>query len=117
MRFRFSALLCLAGLAGCSQTTNPSTAQEPVYGNEPAQATTEPTMKPASFEEAPRTRTTPASDEARTATNAPLVGDTNGARPDAVRTQDDHEKPQNRHLAPFNRTTPRSINATRTLPR
>jgi hyperosmotically inducible protein len=92
MRFRFSALLCLASLAGCSHSTNSSTAKDPAYANEPSQVASDPSMTPASLEQTPPSRTAPAADEAHTTTNAPLVADTKGAGPNVAKSPDDAPK-------------------------
>jgi len=95
MRFRFSALLGFASLVACSHNTNPSTANDAAYANEPARvATTDPSMTPASLEQTTPTRTAPASDSdaARTANNTPLVADTRGTGPNAAKSADDAAK-------------------------
>ena len=93
MRFRFSALLCLASVAGCSHSTNSSTAKDPSYANEPTPVATDPSMTPASLEQTPPpSRMAPASDDAHTTTSAPLVADTKSTGPNAVKAGDDAPK-------------------------
>jgi hyperosmotically inducible periplasmic protein len=80
MSVRLSALLCLTGLAACSNNTNQPTAKDPSYVNEPAQAATEP-MEPASLERTPPgPPATPSPDARPTPTTAPLVADTKGTK-------------------------------------
>ena len=80
MSVRLGALLCLTGLAACSNNTNQPPAQDATYVNEPTQAATEPKMKPASFEQStPAAAATPAPSEPRA--KAPLNTDTTAAAP------------------------------------
>ena len=86
MNARFSALLCLAGLAACSNKTQDTAVNDPSYVDEHPQVATEPTMKPASLESAkpapaPATTPTPTPDDRPTPTTAPLVADTKGTNP------------------------------------
>jgi len=92
MSVRLGALLCLTGLAACSNNTNQPPAQDATYVNEPTQAATEPKMKPASFEQhtAPAPAMTPAPAEPRA--NAPLNTDTTHPAPTASKPSDDAQK-------------------------
>jgi len=108
MNARFSALLCLAGLAACSNKTQDTAVNDPSYVDEHPQATTEPTMKPASFESAkpaPAPATTPTPDERPTPTTAPLVADTKGTNPNDFKSSnrtEDAKKPAPANAAPDN---------------
>ena len=93
MSVRLGALLCLTGLAACSNNTNQPPAQDATYVNEPTQAATEPKMKPASFEQStPAPATTPAPGERSAAAKAPLNTDTTGPAPSASKPSDDAQK-------------------------
>jgi len=70
MSVRLSALLCLTGLAACSNNTNQPPAQDATYANQPTQAATEPAMKPASFEHSTASSTTSAPDQRSTAASS-----------------------------------------------
>lgn len=94
MNFRLAALLCLTGaVAACSH--NSETAKDPSYV-EPAQASTEPTLTPASLDNdgtaradgAAATSTTPAPSrtDAPADTRAPLVADTKGTSSNAPKS-------------------------------
>lgn len=85
MSIRLAAVLCLTGaVAACSH--NSETARDPSYV-EPAQASTEPTMTPASLDTAGTARAdgtvattpTPSRNEAPADTRGALVADTKGA--------------------------------------
>ena len=109
MNARFSALLCLAGLAACSNKTQDTAVNDPSYVDEQRQVT-EPTMKPASLEAAkpaPATTPTPTptSDDRATPTTAPLVADTKGTNPNDFKSTtrtDDTKKPVPADAAPDN---------------
>ncbi len=84
MSFRLAAVLCLTGaVAACSH--NSETAKDPTYVNEPAQASAEPTMTPASLDADSTARAdtsttpTPSRTDVPANTSAPLVADTKGA--------------------------------------
>lgn len=83
--FRLGALLCLSGLAACSQThTEPATAPTPEAQS--MQTATDPALRPASLETAPTetARMAPAPSAADNDTRAPLVADSqasNAANP------------------------------------
>lgn len=87
MTFRLAGVLCLIGAAAaCSH--NSETAKDPSYESEPARASAEPTLTPASLdaERTARADTTPApvtplpsNDEAPADTRGPLIADTKGA--------------------------------------
>jgi len=83
-------LLCLTGLAACSNHTDQTTAKAPSYV-EPAQAVNEPSMKPASLEpqKTPAPAARPSPDPRPTATTAPLVADTKGTKTNDFRANDD----------------------------
>jgi len=83
-------LLCLTGLAACSNHTDQTTAKAPSYV-EPAQAVNEPSMKPASLEprKMPAPAATPAPDPRPTATTAPLVADTKGTKTNDFKANED----------------------------
>jgi hyperosmotically inducible periplasmic protein len=86
MNVRFSALLCLAGLAACSNKTQETAVNDPSYVDEQTQVAPPPTMRPASLESttsAPATAPTPTPtpDERPTPAGSPLVADTKGTSP------------------------------------
>ncbi|MDF3070308.1 MAG: hypothetical protein K0R38_5909 [Polyangiaceae bacterium] len=96
MSFRLAAVLCLTGaLAACSH--NSETAKDPSYV-EPAQASTDPTMTPASLDNTGTARsdnaalapTTPAPSrtEGPADTRAPLVADTKGTSTNDYKSSD-----------------------------
>jgi hyperosmotically inducible periplasmic protein len=90
MRVRFSALLCLTGLAACSHQTNQPSVKDPSYV-EPAQAAaTEPAQPPAlERTTTPAPSVTPSTDPRPTAATAPLVADTKGTKPNDFKANDD----------------------------
>ncbi len=121
MSVRFSALLCLTGLAACSNNTNQPTAKDPSYVNESTQAATEPTMTPASQERsAPAAPATPSTDPRPTPTTAPLVADTKGTKPNDFRANDDAQaarEPTRSDVAPDNtKVNERDRNSTALTP-
>jgi len=90
MSVRLGALLCLTGLAACSNNTNQPPAQDATYVNEPTRAAAEPKMKPASFEQStPAPATTPSPAERSAATNTRRNTDTKGTGPDMKGTAPD----------------------------
>ena len=93
MSVRLGALLCLTGLAACSNNTNQPPAQDPTYAKEPAQATTEPTMKPASLDQSTPTPAATPSPDARPPANGPLVADMKGTSPNSSEPSNDAQKP------------------------
>jgi hyperosmotically inducible periplasmic protein len=76
MSFRLGALLCLSGLAACSNTSNEA-AKDPTY-EQSTVASTEPPMRPASLE---NTATTVSPSRTDADTRTPLVADTKGTKP------------------------------------
>jgi len=116
MSVRIGALLCLTGLAACSNNTNQPPAQDATYANQPTPAATEPTMKPASFEHstapsataAPDERsaapsaTMPSSNERAATANARPVTDTKGTASGASKPSDDAQNPAPADTAPDN---------------
>lgn len=82
MNVRFSALLCLAGLAACSNKTQETAVNDPSYVDEQAQVAPSPTMRPASLESTTSApATTPTPDERPTPAGSSLVADTKGTNP------------------------------------
>lgn len=90
MNVRFSALLCLAGLAACSNKSQETAVNDPSYVDGQAQAMPPSNMQPASLEsERSAPVTTPATttpDERPAATGSPLVADTKGTNPNELKS-------------------------------
>lgn len=81
MSVRLGALLCLSGLAACSNHTDQTAAKDPSYV-EPAQAVNDAPLQPASLEPqtTPASVATPSTEPRPTPTTAPLVADTKGTK-------------------------------------
>jgi hyperosmotically inducible protein len=127
MNVRFSALLCLAGLAACSNKSQETAVNDPSNVDEQMQATPQPAMKPASMEAtrpAPATTSTPTPtttpDERPTPTTSPLVADTKGTNPNDFKSSnhtDDSKKAAPAAAAPDNtKVNERDTNAAAPTP-
>ena len=86
MNVRFSALLCLAGLAACSNKSQETAVNDPSYVDGQTETPPPSSMQPASLESprsAPATTPTPAltPDERSAPAGSPLVADTKGTNP------------------------------------
>ena len=75
MRIRLRALLCLSGLAACSNHTEQTTAKDPSYV-EPVQAVNDAPLQPASLEpqKTPPSRPTTTNEAKRAPGSLPLAG-------------------------------------------
>ncbi len=110
MNVRFSALLCLAGLAACSNKSQETAVNDPSNVDEQVQAAPQPAMKPASMEAtrpAPVTTPTPTPtpDERPAPTTSPLVADTKGTNSNDFKSSnrtDDSKKAAPADAAPDN---------------
>ncbi len=121
MRVRLSALLCLTGLAACSNHTDQSTAKDPSYV-QPVQAVNDPPPQPAvpDLQKTPPRVVTPSPDERPTATTAPLVADTKGTKPNDFKANDGAQaarEPTRSDVAPDNtKVNERDRNSTALTP-
>jgi hyperosmotically inducible periplasmic protein len=109
MSFRLTALLCLTGaVVACSH--NSETAKDPSYENQPAQASADPSMTPASLDSdgtaragdtslAPTTPS-PSRTEAPADTRAPLVADTKGTGSTDYKSDTANTAPSNQPTSP-----------------
>lgn len=86
MSFRLAATLCLIGATAACSHNNTETARDPSYVNEPAQASTEPSMTPASLEDQRATNsaaTNPSGTSGTMAATTPTPSRTEGVTSDA----------------------------------
>jgi hyperosmotically inducible periplasmic protein len=92
MNVRFSALLCLAGLAACSNKSQETAVNDPSYVDGQTQVAPQSNMQPASLESArsepATTTTTPAPAERSTPTGSPLVADTKSTNTNDFKSTD-----------------------------
>ena len=90
MSFRIGTLLCLTGMAACSNHTSETAVKDPSYVDQSAQPTAEPTMTPASSDNAaPRpTQAVPSVDEGPAPVRDPVVADTKGTKPGDLQASD-----------------------------
>jgi hyperosmotically inducible periplasmic protein len=110
MNVRFSALLCLAGLAACSNKSQETAVNDPSNLDAQVEPAPQPAMQPASLEAtkpAPATTPTPTPtpDARPTPTTAPLVADTKGTNPNDFKSPtrtDDAKKATPANAAPDN---------------
>ena len=103
MNVRFSALLCLAGLAACSNKSQETAVNDPSYVDGQTQVAPQSNMQPASLESArsepatTTTTTTPAPAERSTPTGSPLVADTKSTNTNDFKSTD---RPEHTTKAP-----------------
>jgi hyperosmotically inducible protein len=107
MNVRFSALLCLAGLAACSNKSQETAVNDPSYVDGQTQVAPQSNMQPASLESArsepATTTTTPAPAERSTPTGSPLVADTKSTNTNDFKSTD---RPEDTTKAPPGATQP-----------